>query len=148
MERTASREYPRYPIVGVGAVVLKDGQLLLIKRLHEPGAGQWTLPGGAVELGEELEEATLREVWEECGIPIAIQKLAGVVNRVIRDEEGRIQYHYVIVDYLAQPLSDRLKAGSDVAEAAWVPFNELDRYALASGMKEFLRDCVELEIEN
>ncbi|MBI1986995.1 MAG: NUDIX hydrolase [Nitrospinae bacterium] len=148
MERTSSREYPRYPIVGVGAVVLKDGQILLIKRLHEPGAGQWTFPGGAVELGEGLEEATLREVWEECGIRIAIRKLAGVVNRVIPDEEGRIQYHYVIVDYLAQPLSDQLKAGSDVAEAAWVPLNELDRYALASGMKEFLHDCVELEIEN
>lgn len=98
-------------------------------------------------MGEELEEATLREVWEECGIRIAIQKLAGVANRVIFDEEGRIQYHYVIVDYLAKPLSDQLTAGSDVAQAAWVPLDELDRYALASGMKEFLHDCVELKIE-
>lgn len=148
MEKRSSREYPPYPIVGVGAVVFKDSRLLLIKRLHEPGAGQWTLPGGAVELGEGLEEATAREVWEECGLRIAIQKLAGVVNRVILDEAGRIRYHYVIVDYLAEPLSDQLEAGSDVAEAAWVSLDKLDRYPLASGLKEFLRDCVELKIEN
>lgn len=146
MEEGSGREYPRRPVVGVGAVVLQGSRLLLIKRLYEPGAGQWTLPGGAVELGEELEEATCREVWEECGIQITIQKLAGVVNRVILDAERHVQYHYVIVDYLAQPVSDQLQAGSDVAEAAWVPLDELDRYALTPGLEEFLHDCVEFPI--
>ncbi len=136
------REYPLHPIVGVGAVIIEGGRLLLIKRLHEPGAGQWTIPGGKVELGENLEDAAKREILEECGIDINIQKLAGIVERVVRDDQNRIRYHYIIVDYLAQYLNGTLKAGSDVADAAWIPLGEMDAYELTPGLQEFLNTVI------
>lgn len=141
------REYPSFPIVGVGAIVMRDGHLLLIKRLNEPSAGKWTIPGGMVELGEGLEDAVRREIGEECGIRISIQGLAGIVERVIPDDQDRIQYHYIIVDYLAHHLKGNLKAGSDVAEAEWVLMGALDTFDLAPGLKEFLETVIPTAFE-
>ena len=134
-----SRKYPQLPIIGVGAVIIEGGEILLIKRGNEPGAGQWTLPGGIVELGESLEDAVRREVFEECGIKVEIQYLAGIVERVIRDDEGKIKYHYIITDYTARYLKGALRAGSDVTEAGWFPLDKLDKCDLTEGLKEFLK---------
>lgn len=134
-----SREYPRLPIIGVGAVIIKEGMVLLIRRGNEPGAGQWTLPGGVVELGESLEDAVRREVFEECGIKVEIEYLAGIVERVIRDDEGEIKYHYIIIDYTARYLKGELRAGSDVTDAGWFSLGKLDKYNLTEGLKEFLK---------
>jgi mutator protein MutT len=134
-----SRTYPHFPIVGVGAIVTKDNKILLVKRAHEPGLGQWTLPGGVVELGESLEEAVQREVLEECGIKVEIKDFAGIVERVIRDEAGKIKYHYIIIDYKASYLKGELCAGSDVEEASWLSLDQIEDYPLTQGLKEFLK---------
>ena len=119
-----SREYPPFPRVGVGAVVLYQGRVLLVRRGGQPSMGKWSLPGGLVELGETTEEAIKRELLEECAIDVKILGLAGVISRIVHDPEQRIRYHYVLVDYAAEALSDAVTAGSDAAEACWV---EIDR---------------------
>ena len=114
-----SREYPDYPRVGVGAVILHEDRVLLVRRGKSPSFGKWTLPGGLVELGETTTEAIAREIVEECGIKIRVVDVAGVITRVVRDDGDRIRYHYVLVDYLAYPDSMDVVAGSDAAEAQW-----------------------------
>ena len=121
-----SREYPAEPRVGVGAVVLDGDRVLLVKRGRPPALGKWSLPGGLVHLGETTHDAVVREVAEECGLTIAVAGVAGVVDRVTRDADGRVKYHYVLVDYLAYPQSTRLRSGSDAVDARWV---EIDRVA-------------------
>lgn len=120
------REYPDYPLPGVAAVVLREGEVLLVQRGHEPARGLWGLPGGAVELGETLETALHREVREECGLEIEIGPLLAVFQPVQRDEAGRVRFHYVVLDYLARACGGELRAGDDAALARWVPLAELD----------------------
>ena len=96
-----TRIYPAFPIPAVGAVVLHDNNVLLIQRGQAPAKGKWTLPGGAIEVGESPEEALLREVEEECQVRICIQDIVEVINKVMYDEQGEVQYHYIILDYLA-----------------------------------------------
>jgi 8-oxo-dGTP diphosphatase len=139
-----SREYPDYPRVGVGAVVLHEGRVLLVKRGRPPGLGRWSLPGGLVELGETTEEAARREVAEECGIAVRVAGVAGVVERVIRDENGRVRYHYVLVDYLAYPESDAICAGTDAAEARWVPAEDLQALDVTEGLSDMIRRAMVL----
>src|SRR5438105_15663653 len=103
--RRVSREYPDYPRVGVGAVVLSRGRVLLARRGRAPAEGRWSLPGGLVELGETSVDAARREVAEECGIQVRIAGLAGILHRGLRDDAGRVRYHWVLVDYLAFPES-------------------------------------------
>ncbi|MFH1490346.1 MAG: NUDIX domain-containing protein, partial [Pseudomonadota bacterium] len=93
------REYPESPIVGVGAVIFKDNKVLLVKRAKEPGKGLWSLPGGALELGESLVDGLKREISEEVSIEIEVGGLVRVLDRILRDQEERVRYHYVIVDY-------------------------------------------------
>src|SRR5579862_6341980 len=93
------RTYPERPIVGVGAVILDSGRVLLVKRAHEPLKGEWSLPGGAVDVGETLEAAVAREILEETGLMVDVGPLVEVVQRITRDADGRIEYHFVIVDY-------------------------------------------------
>jgi ADP-ribose pyrophosphatase YjhB (NUDIX family) len=139
-----SREYPDYPRVGVGAVVLHAGRVLLVKRGRPPGLGRWSLPGGLIELGETTEEAARREVAEECGIAVRVAGVAGVVGRVIRDESGRVRYHYVLVDYLAYPESDAICAGTDAAEARWVPAEDLQALDVTEGLSDMIRRAMVL----
>jgi mutator protein MutT len=112
---SSRREYPDRPIVGVGAVVIRDGQVLLVQRAQEPLSGKWTLPGGAVELGETLEEAVVRELREETGLEVRVLELVEAFERIARDESDRPRYHYVLLDYLCVPVSGDLLAGSDVS---------------------------------
>jgi len=139
-----SREYPDYPRVGVGAVVLHGDRVLLVRRARAPSVGRWTLPGGLVEVGETTREAIAREVAEECGCAIRVIDIAGVVERIVRDDAGRVRYHYVLVDYLAYADSDAVVAGSDADEAQWVPVAEVERLDTTDGLLEMIRRALAL----
>lgn len=126
---TAQREYPESPIVGVGAVVFDANCVLLVRRAKAPLAGEWSLPGGAVELGETLEQAIIREVAEETGLRVAPLQVVKAFDHIDRDTEGRIRFHYVLVDFLCRiyiqeeengPETAVLRHGSDVSDARWV----------------------------
>jgi mutator protein MutT len=125
-----SRQYPDRPIVGVGAVIVIEGNVVLIRRRFEPLAGQWSLPGGAVELGETLEDTVVREMREEVGLDVEVGPVIEVFDRIMLDEDRRVRYHYVLVDYLCWPLGGDLMAGSDVDSVALVDPRELTRYHL------------------
>jgi 8-oxo-dGTP diphosphatase len=127
-----TREYPDRPVVGVGGVVVQDGRALIVKRAHEPRKGEWSLPGGIVELGETLTEAVRRELKEETGLEVEVGEVVEVFDRVHR-LDGRIQYHFVIVDYLCRPTGGTLCAADDAEDAAWVAADEIERY----GVNEF-----------
>ena len=129
-----SRSFPARPILGVGAVILDGDRVVLVKRAHEPLKGQWSLPGGAVEAGEALEAALVREVAEETGLEIRVGPVVEVVERIQLAEDGRVEFHFVIVDYLCRinrPV-DRagLAAGSDADEVRWVRGDDLSSYAI------------------
>ena len=127
-----SREYPERPIVGVGAVIVERGRVVLIRRRYEPLAGQWSLPGGTLELGETLEEGTAREMVEETGLVVHVGPVIEVFDRIMLDEEQRVRYHFVLVDYLCWPLSGELRAGSDVEDAVFAGREDLVRYGLTA----------------
>ncbi|WP_374630597.1 NUDIX hydrolase [Ferrovibrio sp.] len=114
-----SREYPAAPIVGLGAVVWRQGKVLMVQRGRPPRAGIWSLPGGAQLLGETVEEGIRREIREETGIEIELLGLLEVINSVQRDPEGRVLYHYTIIDYAARWIGGEVQAGDDAADAAW-----------------------------
>ena len=111
------RRYPPRPVVGVGAVIVDDGRVVLIKRKYEPLAGQWSLPGGTLELGESLEAGVAREMREETGLEVAVGPVVDVFDRILLDTDGRVRYHFVLIDYLCRPIGGSLVAGSDVADA-------------------------------
>jgi ADP-ribose pyrophosphatase YjhB (NUDIX family) len=133
-----NREYPDAPRVGVGAVVLHGDRVLLVRRGRAPGAGKWSLPGGLVHLGERLVDAVRREVAEECGCDVHVVDIAGVVERVVRDEVGRVRYHYVLVDYLALADSERIAAASDADEVRWATRDELDSLDTTEGLTDMI----------
>ena len=139
-----SREYPDLPRVGVGAVVLDGDRVLLVRRGKAPSFGKWSIPGGLVELGETSQEAARREVLEECGIDVRIGAVAGVLDRVIRDPDGRVRYHWVLVDYVAYPDSVAVTAGSDAAEAQWVRVDDVPRYDTTDGLIAMIDRAVAL----
>jgi len=125
------RMFPDRPIVGVGAVVLnRDGRVLLARRAHEPLKGEWSLPGGGVEVGETLEAAVAREILEETGLSIVVGPVVEVLDRIERDDENRVAYHFVIIDYLCHAADDRLVCGSDADDAHWVAVDRLAEYRI------------------
>lgn len=145
---TQGREYPTAPIVAVGAIVRKGDTVLLVKRGQAPGKGRWVISGGAVELGETVQEAVRREIREECGLEIVLGPLAAVVDRIDRDTAGRVRFHYVIIDYFADYLSGNLQPASDVAEARWVSAAELAQYDLTPKSVELLRQSLDGETQD
>ena len=134
-----SRQYPKKPVVGVGAVILDGDKILLEKRKNEPSKGKWSVPGGLVELGESVEQAVIREVKEETGLEVYEPRLVDVVNYVSLGEKGAVIYHYVIVDYLVTVKSGNPKAASDAEALKWVPFNEVEEYDLTESFRQFFR---------
>ena len=123
-----SRIYPSAPLIGVGVVVFNEKkQVVLIKRGNEPKKGLWAIPGGTLELGEKVSEAAIREIREECDINIELRDLLGVVDLILKDSAGKVQYHYVLIDYLAQYSGGELKPQSDVSDAGWFYQNELEK---------------------
>ena len=125
------REYPESPLIGVGAVIVADGRALLIRRGQPPLLGEWSLPGGVLECGETLRDAAIREAREETGLVVEVGEMLGVYERVIRSEDARVRYHYVLIDFLCRAVGGELKAGSDAAEAGWFSREELPALKLA-----------------
>jgi len=134
-----TREYPDCPRVGVGAVILHEDKVLLVRRGKSPSFGKWSLPGGLVELGETTREAIAREIVEECAIKIRIVDVAGVIDRIVKDDAGRVRYHYVLVDYLAYPDSMDVQAGSDAAEAQWFALDRVAELDTTQGLLDMIR---------
>jgi 8-oxo-dGTP diphosphatase len=124
-----SREYPQAPIAGVGAVILDGGRVLLVRRGREPLKGEWSIPGGAVELGESLEAAVLREVFEETGIEVETQAIVEVVDKIVVHDE-RVRYHYVLIDFLCKVTGGELTPGSDADDARWIGHEELNSHSI------------------
>jgi 8-oxo-dGTP diphosphatase len=125
------RRYPDQPLVGVGAVVFKGAEVLLVRRGQEPAQGSWSLPGGLVELGETLEAAVSRELAEETGLTVTLRGITAVLERIFPDPDGRIAYHYVLVDYLCDYVKGELTPGSDITAARFVPLADLSGFDLA-----------------
>jgi ADP-ribose pyrophosphatase YjhB (NUDIX family) len=134
------RLYPDQPIVGIGVVIVKDGQIVLIKRSNEPGRGKWSIPGGLVELGEHILQTVIREAKEETCLDVINPRLIDVVDTVDLDPDGKVKYQYVIVDYLVKVVGGEIAAASDAEELRWVPFGEVESYVLTSSFREFFRN--------
>ncbi|MBI4257917.1 MAG: NUDIX hydrolase [Thaumarchaeota archaeon] len=113
------RLYPNLPIIGVGALIREKGKVVLIKRGNEPSKGKWSVPGGIVELGEEVRDAVAREVLEELGLQVRVGDLIGAFENVVRDDNKKVKYHFVILDYFAEPVGGVLRTNSEVDEARW-----------------------------
>lgn len=125
------REFPEQPFVGVGAIIIEDDRVVLVKRAHPPIQGQWSIPGGALEVGELVRDAVAREAREETGLIVEPGDLLGVYDRVLRHADGRVQYHYVLVDFLCRKVGGELRADSDAAEVRWFTRDELPALKLA-----------------
>lgn len=138
------RRYPQRPLVGVGAVIFRREQVLLIRRGASPGYGQWTLPGGLVEVGESLHEAVRREMNEEVGLDVRVIELSTALDRVLYDDEGQIEYHYVLLDFLCESSDGEPAASSDALECAFVSLEDLDSYTLLRGAREVIRRAFDL----
>jgi len=137
------REFPEQPLVGVGAVIIeagreRDARVVLVKRAHPPIQGQWSIPGGALEVGELVREAAVREAREETGLIVEPGDLLGVYDRVVRHADGRVQYHYVLVDFLCRVVGGKLQAAGDAAEARWFTREELPPLKLAQDTLEVI----------
>jgi 8-oxo-dGTP diphosphatase len=139
------RLYPERPIVGVGAVVLDEhGKVVLIRRRFEPLAGQWSIPGGTLELGETLEAGVAREIREETGLDVAVGPVIEVFDRIMLDDEKRVRYHFVLVDYLCRPTGGTLVAGSDVDAAVLAHPDDFARFALTTKATAVIARALEL----
>ena len=131
------REFPEVPLIGVGAVIIEnsieDSRVLLVKRAHPPLQAQWSIPGGVLEVGELVREAAIREAREETGLIVEPADLLGVYDRVLRDGEQRVQYHYVLIDFLCRRVGGELQAASDAAAVRWFGEEELGSLKLTAG---------------
>ena len=132
----SSSRYPSRPIPAVGVLLLDEDRVLLVQRARPPQVGRWTVPGGKVELGESLETAALRELQEETGLGCTLGPIVEVLDRVLHDSDGKIEFHFVILDFLGTAPTGVLVAGSDCADARFVPITELDQYPLTDGLAE------------
>ena len=134
----APRRYPSRPLVGVGAVVHRGGRVLLLRRRNPPNRGRWALPGGLVELGETVQGAAVREIKEETGLTVEIEGLLDVQTDLHVDRSSRIEYHYVLVDYLAKSLSGRVRLNSESSNSGWFTHSQAGRLAMSDGTKAVL----------
>jgi 8-oxo-dGTP diphosphatase len=125
------REFPEVPLIGVGAIIIENARVVLVKRSHPPLQDQWSIPGGVLEVGELVREAAVREAREETGLVVEAVELLGVYDRVLRDADKRVQYHYVLIDFLCRRVAGDLAAASDAAEVRWFTREELPAMKLA-----------------
>jgi len=133
-----ARDYPERPIIGVAAVVIENNRVALVRRGRPPAYGEWSLPGGAVELGETVEEAVVREVSEEIGLEVEVLELVAILDRIFLDKEGQVQFHYVLLDFLCRITGGNLRASSDAIFCAQVPFSALEGYKLTKETREVI----------
>lgn len=132
------REFPEQPFVGIGAIIIKDDRVVLVKRAHPPIQGQWSIPGGVLEVGELVREAAVREAREETGLIVEPGELLGVYDRVLYDAGKRVQYHYVLIDFLCRTVGGELRAASDAAEVRWFTPEELPALNLAEDTQDVI----------
>ena len=125
------REFPEVPLVGVGAIIIEGDRVVLVKRAHPPLKAEWSIPGGVLEVGELVREAAVREAREETGLTVEPGELLGVYDRVLRDADKRVQYHYVLIDFLCRRLAGVLAAASDAVEVRWFTREELPGMKIA-----------------
>ena len=133
------RDYPERPIIGVGAVIVSGDRALLVRRATEPLKGEWSVPGGVLELGEKLRDGAAREAWEETGLQVEVGEVVDVFDSIFPDAEGRTQYHYVLIDFLCRPLAGEAVAGSDVSEVRWVTESDLAGLGLRDSTAQVVR---------
>ncbi|MDR3748761.1 MAG: NUDIX hydrolase [Acidobacteriota bacterium] len=133
-----NRSYPEQPIIGVGAVIIDRGRALLVRRATEPLKGEWSVPGGMLELGEKLRDGARREALEETGLEIEVGEVLDVFDSIFPDADGRTQYHYVLIDFLCRRLSGEAKASSDVSEVRWVTEGELAGFGLRQSIEQVI----------
>jgi len=140
-QASSRRIYPKAPLVGVGAVVQRDGKVLLVRRAYEPGRGLWSIPGGLVEVGETVREAAKREVEEETGISVELGELIDVFDNIVRGEAGKVKFHYILVDFFARPTSanPEIHPSSEVLDARWFTPEELKGIPLTKTSERLLR---------
>jgi len=138
-----TRRYPIRPHVGVGILLVRDKHLLLIKRKYNPDAGYWSIPGGHLDLGEEFEKAAEREGFEETGFKIKVTKLAGIIDKIMYDDNGKIEYHYVLLNFFVEQIDGDFnqppEAKDDALDARFVPFDRLKEYQLTKSLIELLK---------
>ncbi|MBN1802431.1 MAG: NUDIX hydrolase [Candidatus Lokiarchaeota archaeon] len=138
-----TRHYPVRPHVGVGVILVRNDHLLLIKRKYDPDAGRWSIPGGHLELGEGTQKAAEREGFEETGIKVKVTKLAGIIDKIMRDKHGEVEYHYVLLNYFVEQLEgdpdQPPMAQDDALDACFVPFKEIKNYNLTDSLVELLK---------
>lgn len=132
------RLYPGRPIVGVGVLIEEDGRYLLVKRAAEPDAGLWSIPGGLIEVGERAVDAAAREALEETGLTVEMLGMVDVVDKIVRDPDGDVRYHFIIIDFLARPLGGEMRAMDDALDAVWVTPEEFTGYQLTPTLVELL----------
>ncbi len=135
------RKYPERPIVGVGGIVLHEDRVVLVKRGREPSLGEWSIPGGAVHVGETLKEAVVREVLEETHLEVEVVALIEVLERIFREPDGRVAYHYVLADFLCRPKSGELAAGSDAREAQYVALADIPAFPLVAKTRRVIEQA-------
>jgi len=133
-----TREYPDRPLIGVGAIIVEDNRVVVVRRAHEPLKGQWSVPGGVLELGETLHSGAAREALEETGLVVEVGEVLEVFDRIMRDGYGRVQFHYVLIDFLCRRVSGELRAGEDASEVRWVTAEELKNFPIADSAQAVL----------
>ena len=137
------RQYPIVPLVGVGVLLTRDNSLLLVKRKYDPDAGYWAIPGGHLDLGERVEIAAEREAYEETGFIVKVSKLAGIINKIMYDANGKVEYHYVLINYFVEQIegdqNQQPIPNSDALDAKFVSYEELKNYILTESLIELLR---------
>jgi 8-oxo-dGTP diphosphatase len=133
------REFPEAPLVGIGAIIIENDRVVLVKRAHPPLQAEWSIPGGVLEVGELVREAAIREAREETGLAVEPGELLGVYDRVLRNADERVQYHYVLIDFLCRRVAGELAAASDAAEVMWFRREELPALKLAEDTLDVIR---------
>jgi 8-oxo-dGTP diphosphatase len=133
------RDYPERPIIGVGAVIVEGSRALLVRRNTEPVRGEWSVPGGMLELGEKLRDGVRREALEETGVEVEAGEVLDVFDSIFTDALGQTQYHYVLIDYLCRPVSGQARAGSDVSDVRWVSIEALPAMGLRESIEQVVR---------
>lgn len=133
------REYPDSPLVGVGAIIIEGDRVALVRRGHAPLAGEWSIPGGVLEVGETLRQAAIREALEETGLRVEVGELLGVYDRILRDADGRTRYHYVLIDFLCRRIAGDFQAADDADEARWFTRAELAGLGLSEDTADVIR---------
>jgi ADP-ribose pyrophosphatase YjhB (NUDIX family) len=134
-----NREFPEVPLVGVGAIIIEDARVVLVRRRHPPLQDEWSIPGGVLEVGELVREAAIREAREETGLNVEAGELLGVYDRILRNPEQRVRYHYVLIDFLCRRVAGELAAASDAAEVRWFTREELPALELAEDTLDVIR---------